>query len=324
MSWMSRLAAPLILVISWAQALAPAIAQGYPTRAVTLVVAFTPGGPSDVIARIYGRKMEELLGQSFIVLNRPGAGGNLAAEQVAHAPADGYMLLMGNNGILATNAALYKRPGYDAQKDFAPIVLIGGQANILVVNPKVAAKTTMEVATLARSTNLTYASSGHGQAAHLSAELFKSRAGVDIRHVPYKGAAPALQDVISGEVHMMFATAASVIGHIRTTMVRPIAVTTPTRTALLPEVPTIHEQGLPDFDASSWHGIVAPAATPKEIIARLHAASVQALRDPAVAKSLTDLGVDIVASGPDAFAAYIASEIPKWTAVVKASGAKME
>ncbi len=301
-----------------------AAAQTFPTRQVTLVVAFTPGGPSDVISRIVGRKMEEILGQSFIILNRPGAGGNLAAEQVAHSAADGHTLLMGNNGILATNAALYKRPGYDAVKDFTPVILVGGQTNILVTNPKVAARSVAELAALARTKPLTYASSGHGQAPHLAAELFKTRAGVDIRHVPYKGAAPALQDVIGGEVDMMFATAVSVIGHIRTNMVRAIAVTMMTRTALLPEVPTIHEQGLTNFDASSWHGLVAPAATPREVIGRLHAAGEATLKDAAVAKQLTDLGVDIIGGSPESFGKYIAEEIPKWTAVVKASGAKME
>lgn len=316
--------AALVAASVWLAAVLPATAQTYPSRPVTLVVAFTPGGPSDVISRIVGRKLEDFLGQPFVILNRPGAGGNLAAEQVAQSAPDGHTLLMGNNGILATNPALYKRPGYDPQKDFTPVILVGGQANILVVNPKVAARTVAELAALARSRGLTYASSGHGQAPHLAAELFKTRAGVDIRHVPYKGAAPALQDVISGEVDMMFATAVSVIGHIRAGTVRTIAVTTRTRTALLPEVATIHEQGLPDFDASSWHGIVAPSATPREVITRLHSAAAAVLRDAAVAKSLTDLGVDIIGGTPEEFGAYITSEIPKWTAVVKASGAKME
>lgn len=303
---------------------AGASAQSYPWRPVTLVVAFTPGGPSDVLSRILGRKLEDLLGQSFVILNRPGAGGNIAAESVAHAPADGYTLLMGNNSILATNAALYKKVGFDAQKDFAPISLVGAQANILVVNPTVPATSVAELIGLARSTPMNYASSGHGAAAHLAAELFKSQAKVEIAHVPYKGAAPALQDVISGQVHMMFATAASVIGHIRTNMVRPLAVTTLTRSILLPELPTVAEQGLPGFDATTWHGLVAPARTPDAVIATLHKASVAALKDAAVAKSLTDLGVDIVANSPAEFAKYIADEIPKWTSVVKASGAKLD
>ena len=301
-------------------------AQGYPSRSVTLVVGFTPGGPSDVMSRILGRKMEELLGKPFVILNRPGAGGNLAAEMVAHAAGDGYTLLMGNNSILATNAALYKRLGFDPETDFRPISLVGAQANILVVNPKVPARSVAELIALAKSQPdaLNYASSGHGAAAHLAGELFKSRAGVDIKHVAYKGAAPALQDVISGQVELMFATAASVVEHIRTGMVRPLAVTTLKRSALMPELPTVAEQGLTGFDATTWHGLVAPAATPVDVIAALHKTAVAALKDAVVAKTLTDLGVDIAGSTPEEFAAYIQSEIPKWTAVVKAAGARLD
>ncbi len=301
-------------------------AQSYPTRPITLVVGFTPGGPSDVMSRIVGRKMEEILGQPFVILNRPGAGGNLAAEMVAHAAADGYTLLMGNNSILATNAALYKRLGFDPEKDFRPISLVGAQANILVVNPKVPAKSVAELIALAKSKPdaLNYASSGHGAAAHLAGELFKSRAGVEMKHVAYKGAAPALQDVISGQVEVMFATAASVIEHIRAGTVRPLAVTTLKRSALVPELPTVDEQGLKGFDATTWHGLVAPAATPADVSATLYKTAVAALRDAAVAKSLTDLGVDVAGSTPEEFAAYIRSEIPKWTAVVKAAGAKLD
>ena len=304
----------------------PLLAQIYPARPVTLVVAFTPGGPSDVLARILGRKLEELLGQPFIILNRPGAGGNIAAESVAHSAADGYILLMGNNSILATNASLYRRLGFDPVKDFLPISLIGAQANILVVNPSVPARSMAELIALAKAKpgQLNYASSGHGAAAHLAGELFKSQAKVEIVHVAYKGAAPALQDVISGQVEMMFATAASVIGHINAGLVRPLAVTTLKRSAILPDLPTVAELGLPGFDATTWHGLVAPKGTPKEVIALLHRSTVAALADAAVRKSLADLGVDIAGSSPEEFAAYIAAEIQKWTQVVKASGAKLE
>ena len=314
----------LVAAALWLWAALPALAQPYPSRPITLVVGFTPGGPSDVMSRIIGRKLEDLLGQPFVILNRPGAGGNLAAEAVATAAPDGHTLLMGNNSILATNAALYKKIGYDAQKDFAPISLVGAQANVLVLNPAVPAKSLAEVIALARKGGLNYASSGHGAAAHLAAELFKVQAAVDIAHVPYKGAAPALQDVISGQVHMMFATTGAVMGHIRANLVRPIAVTTIKRTQQLADIPTISEQGLPGFDATTWHGLVAPSATAAAIIATLHKATVTALKDPAVTKSLDDLGVDIAASTPEEFARYIASEIPKWTDVVKASGAKLE
>lgn len=303
-----------------------ASAASYPTRPVTIVVAFTPGGPSDVLSRILGKKLEQILGQPFVIENRPGAGGNIAAEGVARAAPDGHTLLMGNNSILATNASLYKKINFDPEKDFAPISLIGSQANILVVNPRLPVHSMAELIALAkqRPGELHFASSGFGAAAHLAGELFKAEAKVDIVHVPYKGAAPALQDLIAGQVEMMFATAASVVGHIRANAVRPLAVTTLKRTAVLPEIPTVDELGLKGFDATTWHGLVAPAGTPKEIIATLHRATVEALNDPTTRKALTDLGVDIVGSSPAVFEAYIKAEIPKWAAVVKASGATLD
>jgi tripartite-type tricarboxylate transporter receptor subunit TctC len=301
-------------------------AAQYPNHPVTLVVAFTPGGPSDVLARILGRQLQDSFGQPFVVENRPGAGGNIAAEVVANAAGDGYTLLMGNNSILATNAALYKKINYDPERDFVPISLIGTQANILVVNPALPVTSLAELIALAKANpgKLNFASSGHGAAAHLAGELFKAAAKVDIVHVAYKGAAPALHDVVAGHVEMMFATAASVIGLIRDGKVRPLAVTTPKRTALLPDIPTVAELGFPGFDATTWHGLVAPAGTSSEVIGTLNFATVAALKEPAVRNSLTDLGVDIVGSSPKEFEAYIKAEIPKWTAIIKASGASLE
>jgi tripartite-type tricarboxylate transporter receptor subunit TctC len=303
-----------------------AVAAKYPERPVNLIVAFTPGGPSDVLARILGKKLEQLLGQPFVIENRPGAGGNIAAEFAARAASDGYTLLMGNNGILATNASLYKTMRYDAEKDFAPISLIGSQANILVVNPALPVRTMAELIALAKARpgQLDFASSGYGAAAHLSGELFKAQAHVDIVHVAYKGAAPALQDVIAGHVQMMFATAASVVGHVKDGLVRPLAVTTATRTAVLPDIPTVAELGIPGFEATTWHGLVAPAATPKDVIETLHRATVGALNDPAVRKALGDLGVDIAGSSPAEFSTYIKAEIPKWRAVVQAAGGRLD
>jgi tripartite-type tricarboxylate transporter receptor subunit TctC len=298
----------------------------YPTRPVSMLIAFPPGGASDVLARIVGRKLEQILKQPFVMDNRPGAGGNIAAEAAAVAPADGHTILMGNNSILATNAALYKKVNFDPERDFAPISLIGSQANILVINPSVQAKSLSELIALLRASprKFSYASSGHGLAAHLAAELFKAEAKVDIVHVPYKGAAPALTDVIAGHVDMMFATAASVVSHIQSGKVRALAVTPIRRTAVFPELATMDELGLKGFDATTWHGLVAPARTSREIIAQLHRATVEALNDPAVRRSLTDLGVDIVGNTPEEFAAYIRAEIPKWTAIVRASGATLD
>ena len=316
----SLLAVAALLAIS-----IPVRAAEYPSRPVTLVVAFTPGGPSDVLARIVGKKLEQLLGHPFVIENRPGAGGNLAAEGVAHAAPDGYTLLMGNNSILATNQSLYKHLNYSPE-NFIPITLIGTQANILVINPEVPARSLKELIALAQAQpgKINFASSGYGAAAHLAGELFKSEAKIDIVHVPYKGAAPALQDVIAGHDQMMFATAASVIGHIEGGRVRALAVTTLNRTQVLPDLPTMDEAGLKGFDASTWHGLVAPAGTPPQVIATLHDAVVKALHDPDVQASLGKLGVDIVGDLPQEFQAYIKSEIPKWTAIVKASGATLD
>jgi tripartite-type tricarboxylate transporter receptor subunit TctC len=318
-AFLASLAATLTISVA-------APAAEYPTRPVTILVAFTPGGPSDVLSRIVGKRLQEILHQPFIIENRPGAGGNIAAEQAKNAAPDGYTLLMGNNSILATNAALYKKLAYDPERDFIPISLIGTQANILVVNPAVPANSMAELIALAKASpgKLNFASSGFGAAAHLAGELFKTEAKINIVHVPYKGAAPALQDVMAGHVDMMFATAASVIGLIKSGKVRALAVTTPKRTALLPDLPTVDELGIKGFDATTWHGLVAPAGTPKDIIDTLNFATVAALRDPATQKSLIDLGVDIVGDSSKEFEAYIKAEIPKWTAVVKQSGAQIE
>jgi tripartite-type tricarboxylate transporter receptor subunit TctC len=324
---MPRRLAALVAALGAALAVSLAApAADYPTHPVTIVVAFTPGGPSDVLARIIGKRLNEILHQPFIVENRPGAAGIIAAEQVAQAAPDGYTLLMGNNSILATNAALYKKLGYDPEKDFVPITLIGTQANILVVNPRVPAKSMAELIALAKANpgSLNFASSGHGTVAHLAVELFRAATGVNVVHVAYKGAVPALQDVVAGHVQMMFATAASAVGLIRNGKVRALAVTTLRRSAVMPELPTMDELGIRGFEATTWHGLVAPAGTPKDIVDTLQFATVEALKDPDTRKSLRRLGVDIVGSTTKAFEAHIMAEIPKWAAVVKASGARVD
>jgi tripartite-type tricarboxylate transporter receptor subunit TctC len=303
-----------------------ATAADYPARPVNLIVAFTPGGPSDVLARIIGRQLEKILGQTFVIDNRPGGAGNIAAETVAHAAPDGYTLLMGNNGLLATNQSLFKKLNFDGERDFAPISLIGSQPNILVVNPKLGINSMADLIAYAKANpgKLNYANSGFGAAAHLSAELFKSEAKVDIVSVSYKGAAPALQDLIAGHVQVMFATSASVVGFLKAGTLRPLAVTTLKRFSLMPELPTVAELGLPGFDATTWHGLVAPAGTPRDVIETLNRATVQALKDADTLRQLHDLGVEVNSSTPAEFAAYIKREIPKWAAVVKATGAQVE
>jgi tripartite-type tricarboxylate transporter receptor subunit TctC len=302
-----------------------AAAAAYPTRPIALVVGFPPGGASDIMARILTTKLGSILGQPFVVDNRPGAGGNVAGAFVAHAAPDGYTLLLGNNAILATNITLYGKTGFDPVKDFAPISLIGTQANVLVLNNAVPAHSLAELIALAKARpgKLNFASSGYGLAAHLAGELFKTEAHIDIVHVPYKGSAPALLDVIAGQDQMMFATTSGVMGFLQNGQVRALAVTTLKRTAILPNVPTLDELGLRGFEATTWHGLVAPAGTPPAIVTALHKALVETLADPAVRRSLEKLGIDVVGSTPAAFAAHIKREIPKWAAVIKASGAKL-
>jgi tripartite-type tricarboxylate transporter receptor subunit TctC len=307
--------------------LAPASprAADYPTRAVAIVVGFPPGGASDILARIIANKLSSVLGQPVVVDNRPGAGGNVAGDTVAHAAPDGYTLLLGNNAILATNETLYSKIGFDPEKDFEPISLIGTQTNVLVVNRDLPVHSLDELIALAKANpgKLNFASSGYGLAAHLAGELFKADAKVDIVHVPYKGSAPALEDVIAGQDQMMFATTSGAMGFIKSGQVRALAVTSLKRTAVLPDLPTIDELGIRGFDATTWHGLVAPAGTPKAVIDALYRGTNKVLNDPEVKQSLANLGVDVVGSTPDQFAAYIKAEIPKWAAIIKASGAKL-
>jgi tripartite-type tricarboxylate transporter receptor subunit TctC len=310
----------------WAMSIAcvaPAAAQDYPTKPVRFVIAFSPGGPSDILTRVVGSRLSEAFGQPFIYDNRPGAGGNVAAELVAKAPPDGYTLLMGNNSIMATNVTLYKM-SFDPAKELAPVALIASQPNILVVHPSLPAKTVKELIAIAKGKpgQLNYASSGSGAAAHLAGELFKSMAGVSMVHIPYKGAGPALIDVLAGQCQVMFATALSVLPHLQSQRLRPLAVTTATRARILPELPTVSEAGVRGFEATTWHGVVVPAATPAPVISRLNAEINKMLRQPELADRLTKQGAEILGGTQQDFAAYIKVEIPKWAKVVRESGAR--
>ncbi|WP_158924295.1 tripartite tricarboxylate transporter substrate binding protein [Acidisphaera sp. S103] len=297
-------------------------ADGYPDKPIRLLVAFPPGGPSDVLSRIVGQQLNAELGQSVVVDNRPGAGGNVAAEIAAKQPADGYTLLMANNSILAANAFLYKRLGFDPLTDFAPITLIGRQPNILVVSPSLGVSSVSELIALAKAKpgQLNFGSSGNGTAAHLAGELFRLKAGIDIVHVAYPGVAPALTDLMSGQIQMMFATSVGAIPFLKSGSLKALAVSSAVRSPALPDLPTMQEAGVADFDATTWHGLVAPAHTPGPVIDRLNAATVQALHQPDVAKRLTGLGVDVAGDTPAAFAAYIEAESVKWGEVIKRAG----
>lgn len=307
------------LALLLAQA-APAAALDYPKRPITLIVAHGPGGPSDVIARILGRLLTPVLKQPIVVENRPGAGGAIAGEYVAHATPDGYTLLMGNTGILAANPRRLKQPGFDPQLDFAPITLIGTQANALVVNPALPVQTLMQLMELARARPglVTYASSGHGSASHLASELFRAEAKANLVHVPYKKPGPALQDVVGGHVQMMFAPGALVASHVRHGRLRALGLGTRTRSDLLPGVATLDELGLTSFDATTWYGLAAPAGTAKEIIDVLYHSVGAALEDPMARRIMAGFGIDVVGSSPKAFEQYIAKQISKWSPVIEA------
>src|SRR3954466_6065844 len=271
------------------------LAQGFPEKPIRFVVGFTPGGPSDILARALGQKLGERWTQQVVIENRPGAGGNVAAEAVARSAPDGYTWLLGNNSILATNQSLYRSLAYDPVKDFAPVSLVAVQPNILVVNPQLPVKSVKELISFAREHpgKLNYASSGSGAAAHLAAELFKTMAGVELVHIPYKGAQPALTDVIAGQVQVMFATSASVIPFIHAGKLRALAVTTARRSPSVPDLPTVSEAGVPGFEAITWHGVVVPAQTPPATVARLNRAINTALADRQLLDRLTSLGAEV-------------------------------
>ena len=301
-------------------------AGAFPDKPVRFVVGFTPGGPSDILARALGQKLAERLGEQVLIDNRPGAGGNIAAEAVAKSAPDGHTWLLGNNSILATNQSLYRHLNYDPVKDFAPVALVAIQPNILVLHPEVPAQSVAELISYAKKNpgKLNYASSGSGAAAHLAGELFKAMAGVDMVHVPYKGAQPALTDVIAGQDQLMFATSASVIPYIKAGRLRALAVTTAERSAAIPELPTVSEAGVPGFEATTWHGVVVPAATPMALVFRLNEELNLALSAKDLRERLAGLGAEVAGGTPKDFADYIAREIPKWTKVVKDSGARVE
>ncbi len=306
---------------------APAVhAADYPTKAVRMVIAFTPGGPSDILSRLVGGKLGERMGQPFVFDNRPGAGGNIAGEIVATSPADGYTLMIANNAVLAANASLYKKMTFDPGKDLLPVVWVASQPNILVVHPSVPAKSVKELVDYlkTRPGQLNYASSGSGAAAHLAGELFKSMTKTDMVHIPFKGAGPALTEMLAGRTQVMFATALSVQPYLQANRLRPLAVTTLKRMDTMPNLPTVAESGAPGFEASTWHGLVAVAGTPRAVTTRLNTEVNAVLKDPQVSKFLESQGAIIEGGTAEKFAAHIKAEIPKWAKVIKDSGARAD
>ena len=305
----------------------PLLAQtaDYPARPIRIVVAFTPGGTTDIIARILGKKLTEAWGQAVVIENRPGAGGNLGSEIVARSPADGYTLLIGSVGPLAINATLYPKMPYDNLKDFAPVSLVAAVSNMLVVHPSVPVKTVQDLVTLAKAKpgELNYGSTGNGTTGHLSGELLNDQAKIKLVHIPYRGAV-AVNDLLGGQVQMMFATIPSVIQHVRAGSLRAVAVTSNRRIPAVSDIPTIAESGYPAFEASSWYGIVAPAGTPDAIVRKLSAEIARIIRLPDINEQLSSQGAEPIGSTPEEFGQYMKGETEKWAKIVRASGIKLE
>ena len=302
---------------------AGALAQSYPTRAIKLVVPSSPGGGTDIVARILGQKLSEQLGQQFVVENRAGAGTVIGNDAVAKSAPDGYTLLMGLS-TLAINPSMYARLPYDALRDFAPISQSVSACNILILHPSVPAKTVRELIALARAKpgSLTFGSAGMGTNPHLSGELFKSLARIDMVHVPFKGSGQSIISQLAGEIAANFPSLPTAMPYIKAGRLRGLGVTTLKRAEVLPDVPSIAEAGLPGYEATQWFGLLAPAGTPRTIIDRLYQESSRAVRSADMKERMTAEGLEVVGSTPEEFASYIRSETDKWTQVIKAAGIK--
>jgi tripartite-type tricarboxylate transporter receptor subunit TctC len=299
---------------------------GFPDHGVKIVVPFPAGGSNDVVARLLGTRLSELWGQPVIVDNRAGAGGNIGAEVVARSPADGYTLLLTAPGPLAVNQSLYAQLPFNPEQDFTPIALIASVPIVLAVNPSVKAKTVTELIALAKASpgELNFGSSGLGSTNHLTGELLKTRAGIDIVHIPYRGAAPAMNDLIAGQIPMMFDNMPAMRPQIQGGTIRALAVAGSARSPLFPELPTMAEAGVPNFEASSWFGLAAPAKMPPDIAKSLIESVTKVLKEPEMVKRMADVGAEPGSLSGDAFGAFLHTESEKWGQVVKTAGAKVE
>jgi len=319
----------LLIAAVAACACAPALAQpvsAYPSKTVRLVVPFTPGGSTDILGRVVAQRLTEAWGQQVVVDNRPGAGGTIGVELVAKAAPDGYTLVMGHIGTFGVNPSLYPKLGYDAIKDFAPVSLVALVPNMMAVHPSMPVKSVKEFLAFARARpgQLNYGSGGNGSAAHLAVEYLKLAAKLDIVHVPYRGTAPMITDLIGGQLSLTITGVPPLLQHVRGGRLRALGVATAKRIALLPDLPTIAESGVPGYEATQWYGVLAPAATPKEIVARINADIVRSLKRPDTAEKMSGEGAEPVGSAPGEFADFIRNEIPRWAKVIKASGARPE
>jgi tripartite-type tricarboxylate transporter receptor subunit TctC len=301
-------------------------AQAWPSKPIKWIVPFAPGGTTDILARTVAEKLAPVLGQPVVIENKPGAGGGVGAEFTAKAAPDGYTIMGGTISTHAINASLYNKLPYDPVKDFVAITLIARVPNMLVVNPAIPASNVKELIALLKANpgKYSFASSGNGTSQHLSGELFKSMAGVEMQHIPYKGSPPALQDVMGGQVTMTFDNITTAWPLAKAGKLRALAVTTATRSAIAPDVPTLAESGLPGFEVGSWQGVFAPAGTPPEIVKRLNVEIVKILNLPDVKEKLTGLGAEPVGNSSEEFSAMVKAEVVKWADVVKKSGARVD
>ena len=318
---------PLVLCIACLILSAPVVpvsAQSYPNRAVRIIAPFPPGGGLDIVTRALGQKLALALKQPVVIDNRAGADGMIGSEQVARAAPDGYTLLVSSTGPMVINPALNARMPYDTVKDFAPITLVVVQPMYLVVHPSLPVKSVKELIVLAKARpgQLNYASGGVGNGAHLAGEIFRSLTSIDIVHIPYKGAAPAVVDLLAGQAHMMLNSLSVLLPHINAGKLRALAVGAPHRMALLPHVPTMREAGVDGFDANSWYGFFAPAATPREIVARLNTEAVKILRSQEMRDYLQPQGAEPIGNTPEQFSTHISAELAKWAKAVKSAGVK--
>jgi len=304
----------------------PALAQPYPAKPIRMILAFPPGGPTDINARIFAQKLGESMGQQVIVDNKPGAGGNIAAAEAAKAPADGYTIFY-NTSAISIAPSLYSKLNYDVLRDYAPVALTATVPLVLVINPGLPAKNVQELVAYAKANpgKMNYGSSGSGTITHLAGALFAAQMGLTMQHIPYKGSAPALVDVAGGQTQMMIDTINTVLPYVKDNRLRALAIAIPRRSAALPEVPTLAEAaGLPGFEMSAWQGIVVPAATPKEIVTRLNAEINKAVQNADLRQRLATQGAEPLGGTSEHYASYIRSELGRWTKVVKDSGARAD
>jgi tripartite-type tricarboxylate transporter receptor subunit TctC len=324
-SQVSQVALAVVAASTAATVSAQSNAPGYPNKPIHIIVTFTSGGAPDILGRLIGERLSTAWGQPVVVENKPGAGGNIGADYVAKAAPDGYNIVVGTVGTHSINGALYSKMPYDMVKDFAPVTLLASTPNMLVVNNSVPAKTLGEFIALGKKEGkMMFASSGSGTSIHVSGELFKTMTGIDMTHVPYKGRATALPDLLGGRVTMMFDNMPSSLPMVREGKLRALGVTSLKRSAAAPDIPTIAESGLPGFEAVSWFALFAPAGTPKPIVDKLQAEVSRIIKSPDISKRLNDIGLEPIGSTAEELAAYQRSEIVKWAKVVRESGAKAD